>query len=73
MTGSLLFQEVNMHTIVIYILCGLAALLDIGFILYLLNEEYFFTDDIRGWARKKIQSYYGRESNTLLEEDQNGD
>lgn len=23
--------------------------------------------------RKKIWSYYGRESNTLLEEDQNGD
>lgn len=47
-------------------------ILDIGFTLYLLNEEFFFTDDIRDWVRKKIRSYYGRKSNTLLEEDQNG-
>lgn len=61
-----------MRTIAIYILCSLVAILDIGFTLYLLNEEFFFISDIRDWVRKKIQSYYGRKSNTLLEEDQNG-
>lgn len=62
-----------MRTIAIYILCSLIAILDIGFTLYLLNEEFFFIDNIQDWVRKKIQSYYGRKSNTLLEEDQNGD
>ena len=61
-----------MRTIAIYILCSLIAILDIGFTLYLLNEEFFFIDNIQDWIRKKIQSYYGRKSNTLLEEDQNG-
>lgn len=41
MTGPLLFQEVNMRSIIIYILCGFLALLDIWFILYLLNAEFF--------------------------------
>ena len=62
-----------MRTIAIYILCSLIAILDIGFTLYLLNEEFFFIDNIQDWVRKKIQSYYGWKSNTLLEEDQNGD
>lgn len=43
-----------MRSIIIYILCGFSALLDIWFILYLLNAEFFFIDDIRDWIRKKI-------------------
>ena len=62
-----------MRTTIIYILCGFIVLLDVWYTLYLLNEEFFFADNIRDWVRKKIQSYYGRKSNTLLEEDQNGD
>lgn len=73
MTGSLLFQEADMRTTIVYILCGFIALLDIWFTLYLLNEEFFFVDDIRDGIRKKNWPYYGRKSNTLLEEDQNGD
>lgn len=73
MAGSLLFQEADMRATIVYILCGFIALLNIWFTSYLLNEEFFFVDDIRDLVRKKIQSYYGRKSNTLLEEDQNGD
>ena len=73
MAGSLLFQEADMRTTIVYILCSFIAILDIWFTLYLLNEELFFVDNIRDLIRKKIQSYYGRKSNTLLEEDQNGD
>lgn len=54
MTGPLLFREVNMRAIIIYILCGFSAILDIWFILYLLNAEFFFIDGIRDWIRKKI-------------------
>ena len=43
-----------MRAIIIYILCGFVAILDIWFVLYLLNSEFFFIDDIRNRIRKKI-------------------